>query len=120
MKFPFMLRKLGFLFIGLIMGAALVLGWQGYTQAQVPVNLQADINNLRSQVNLLRSQVVQMRQQRGYSSAPAPSLPSSRRARSPELSDQELLDRLAVLAIEAKDRLNALEARVGRIEGQLR
>lgn len=120
MKFPFMLRKLGFLFIGLMMAAALVLGWQGRTQAQQNVNLQADINNLRSQVNLLRSQVVQMRQQGGYSSAPAPSLPPSRRTRPPELTDQQMLDRLAVLAIEAKDHLNALEARVSRIESRLR
>ncbi len=120
MKLPSLFRRLGLLFAGLITIAALVFGWQGRTQAQVNVNLQADMNNLRSQVNLLRSQVVQLRQQRGYSSAPAPSLPPSRRTRSPELTDQQMLDQLATLAIEAKDRLNALEARVTRLESRLR
>ncbi len=120
MKLPLLLRRLGLLFVGLVTVAALLLGWQASTPAQLGVNLQADINDLRSQVSVLRSEVSQLRQQRGYSSAPAPSLPPSRRARSPELSDQQMLDRLATLAIEAKDRLNALEARVGRIESRLR
>lgn len=117
MKLPLMLSRLGLLLVGLVIVAALLLGWQGRTQAQVTVNLQADINDLRSQVTQLRSEVIQLRQ-RGYASAPAPSLPSSRRTRSPELSDQQMLDRLAILAIEAKDRLNALEARVGRLENR--
>jgi uncharacterized protein YceH (UPF0502 family) len=119
MKLPLMLRRLGLLLVGLVTIAALLVGWQGRSQAQVTVNLQADINDLRSQVSQLRSEVTQLRQ-RGYFSTPASSLPSSRRARSPELSDQQMLDRLATLAIEAKDRLNALEARVGRIESRLR
>lgn len=120
MKLPSLPRRLGLLFVGLITLVALLFGWQEHTQAQVTVNLQADINDLRSQVSQLRSEVIQLRQQRGYSAAPAPSLPSSRRTRSPELSDQQMLDRLAILAIEAKDRLNALEARVGRLESRLR
>jgi hypothetical protein len=114
------LKKLGLILIGIVTVVVLTVGWQGRAQAQVTVNLQADINDLRSQISILRSEVSQLHQQRGYSPAPVPSLPSTRRARSPELSDQQMLDRLAILAIEAKDRLNALEARVGRIESRLR
>jgi polyhydroxyalkanoate synthesis regulator phasin len=120
MKFPSLLRRWGLLFLGLLMIATLLFGWQAHTPAQITVNLQTDINNLRSQVSVLRSEVAQLRQQRGYASVPAPAPSSSRRSRSPELSDQQMLDRLATLAIEAKERLNALESRVGRIENRFR
>jgi outer membrane murein-binding lipoprotein Lpp len=90
----------------------------GRTSAQVPVNLQADVNNLRSQVSQLQSEVAQLRSQRGFSAPVAPSAPP--RARSPQLTDTQIVDRLAILAIEAKDRLNALESRVTKLENRVR
>ena len=111
--------------IGLVITTALlmVLLVQGRAPAQVSVNLQADVTDLRSQISQLRSEVAQLRSQRGIGTASTPAVPSSnapRRPRSPELSDQQIVDRLAILAIEAKDRLNALENRVARLEKQRR
>ncbi|MDX2242084.1 MAG: hypothetical protein NW224_15470 [Leptolyngbyaceae cyanobacterium bins.302] len=105
--------------IGLILATAIlsVLLIQGRSPAQVSVNLQADVTNLRSQVSQLRAEVAQLRAQRGGTRVPAaPAAP--RRARSPELTDDQIVDRLAILAIEAKDRLNALESRVAKLEGR--
>lgn len=103
---------------GLILAttALIVLMLQAHTRAQSTTNLQADIFDLRSQVSQLRSEVVQLRSSRGYSpSTPTPPA-ARRRARSPELTDAQIIDRLAILAIEAKDRLNALESRVSKLE----
>ncbi|MDX2229121.1 MAG: hypothetical protein NW220_05770 [Leptolyngbyaceae cyanobacterium bins.349] len=106
--------------IGLVLATVFltVFLFQGRTSAQVSVNLQADVNNLRSQVSQLQSEVAQLRAQRGIPSAPVPAAP--RRARSPELTDTQIVDRLAILAIEAKDRLNALESRVAKLENRVR
>ena len=78
--------------------------------AQSSVNLQADLFSLRSEVRQLRAEVAQLRGQRGFV-APPPS-----RSRSPQLNDGQIIDRLATLAIEAKDRLTALENRMTRLE----
>jgi hypothetical protein len=119
-KFPSVSPKFSLVFVSLLAIALFTVVWAPRTQAQMTINLQADINDLRSQIGALRSEVALLRQQRGYSPAPAPALPSTRRARSPELTDRQMLDRLAILAIEAKDRLNALEARVSKIESRVR
>jgi len=98
--------------IGLSLVALLLLVWQQQTPAQSPLNLQADIFELRNQVSQLRAEVAQLSQQGGNRwHPPAQSLP-----RSSSLTDRQMLDRLATLAIEAKDRLTALEARVSRLE----
>ncbi|MCL6436907.1 MAG: hypothetical protein K6T90_22420 [Leptolyngbyaceae cyanobacterium HOT.MB2.61] len=107
-----MLRRLGLILLAAIFG---FLVWQSRTPAQSVANLQADLYNLRVQVNQLQAQVAQLSQRnfsRSPSSSPAPRIPSG----SPYLSDRQMLDRLAILAIEAKDRLNALEQRVSRLE----
>lgn len=107
-----MLKRLGII---LTIAVLVVLALQSQVAAQATVNLQADVNRLRQQVYQLQSQVSQLRRATGTSSTP----PAPRRnQRSPELTDQEMIDRLATLAIEAKDRLNALEARVARLEGR--
>lgn len=111
-----MLKTLGIIFTTAIL---LVLLLQGRSSAQSSTNLQADIYDLRSQVSQLRAEVGQLRSQRGATpstSTPAP----SRRTRSPELSDAQIIDRLATLAIEAKDRLNSLERRVAGLEKRVR
>ena len=107
--------------LGIILTTALlmVLLLQGRSSAQSSLNVQADISALRSQVNQLRAEVSQLRSQRGLPpSTPTPA--PSRRVRSPELTDGQIIDRLATLAIEAKDRLNALESRVSGLEKRLR
>lgn len=98
---------------------AILLLWQSGTSAQATFNLQNDITQLRSQVQQLQSEVNQLR--RGNSSPlsnPTPSLP--RPTRPSTLSDRQMIDRLATLAIEAKDRLNALESRVSKLEARFK
>lgn len=107
------LRRAGLI---LIAAALTFLLLQGRTSAQSASNLQADIFQLRSQVNQLRTQVAQLSRQ---SPSTVRSAPSSKTPRSPtDPSDPQIIDRLAVLAIEAKDRLTALENRVAKLEKQ--
>ena len=110
-----MWRRVGLVLVGAILTFLLL---QGRTSAQSTANLQADLSDLRSQVSQLRSQVAQL--SRGGFTPSNPASPSRRSARSAELSDDQIVDRLAILAIEAKDRLNALEARVAKLERQPR
>lgn len=111
-----MLRTIGLILLGMLLSVLLL---QGRTQAQSPVNLQADLFNLRAEVSQLRSEVAQLRGQSGYGvTRPVPTAPT--RSRSPELSDRQIVDRLATLAIEAKERLRALENRVTQLENRLR
>ncbi len=106
-----MLRRIGLVLVAMWLT---VMVWQSRAAAQSFSNLQVDINNLRSQVAQLQQQVNQL--SHGYS-APRKSEPAPRNSTSSAyLTDRQMLDRLAVLAIEAKDRLNALEARVTRLE----
>lgn len=93
-------------------GLTLVV-WQTRTPAQSVVNLQADVNRLRQQVFQLQSQMGQLN---GRPTIAAPSGTVPRRTQGAQLSTPELLDRLAELAVEAKDRLNKLEARVTKLE----
>ena len=106
-----MLRRLGLVLITAILTFLLL---QGRTPAQSASNLQADIFELRSQVSQLRAQIAQLSRQ--SPSTPRPTSPS-RIPRSPtDPTDPQIIDRLAVLAIEAKDRLTALESRVSKLE----
>lgn len=105
-----MLRRLGLILVTALLTFLLL---QGRTSAQLASNLQADIFELRSQVNQLRSQVAQLTRQSPSSPRPTP----SRTPRSlTDPTDPQIIDRLATLAIEAKDRLNALEDRVAKLE----
>lgn len=96
----------------------ILLLWQNRTSAQATFNLQNDINQLRSQVQQLQSEVNQLR--RGNFPPPnlTPSIP--RPTRPSTLSDRQIIDRLATLAIEAKDQLNALESRLSKLEARFR
>lgn len=105
-----MFRRLGLILVTALLTFLLL---QERTAAQSASNLQADIFELRSQVNQLRAQVAQLSRQAPSSPRPSP----SRVPRSPsDPSDSQIIDRLAVLAIEAKERLNTLENRVSRLE----
>lgn len=110
-----MLKTIGLIITSTVLA---ILLFQGRSSAQTTVNLQADITSLRSQISQLRAEVAQLRSQRPASS-PLPSA-TPRRSRAPELTDDQIVDRLAILAIEAKDRLNALESRVAKLEGRIR
>jgi uncharacterized protein YceH (UPF0502 family) len=110
-----MLRRLG---IVLSIAVLLVLMLQTDTAAQSSANLQADIFDLRSQVSQLRAEVAQLRRLPGGSQIPRDPV-SQRIPRSPTPTDSQIVDRLAILAIEAKDRLNALETRVSRLEKRI-
>jgi len=103
-----MVQKIGLVLLTLL----LLVVWVSHTPAQSISNLQTDIYDLRMQVSQLQTQVAQLSRQ-----------PSSSLRRSPPVTptrinpkDSQMIDRLAILAIEAKDRLTALEARVSRLE----
>lgn len=103
-----------------IFAIVLILMLQGRVSAQPSYNLQSDIYALRTEVNQLRAQVAQLSARQGAGTAPPRQLAPTTRARSPELSDQQMLDRLAILAIEAKDRLSALESRMAALENRVK
>jgi uncharacterized protein YceH (UPF0502 family) len=111
-----MLRRVG---LALVAAILVMLMVQSRAPAQSISNLQADLFNLRSQVSQLRAQVNQLSRQ---NPSQIPSGPTSRGV--PRLSsdptDRQMLDRLAILAIEAKDRLNSLEERVSRLEQRIK
>ena len=89
---------------------------QTRSPAQSVSNLQADIFSLRSEVSQLRSQISQLGGGRlgGVTSQPVPN--QTRILAGERLTDREIVDRLATLAIEAKERLKSLEARVSKLE----
>jgi len=107
-----MTRRIWLAMIGAILAFVLM---QSTTLAQSTINLQADINSLRSQVSQLRAEVAALSRQQGRSPVPAAPARSKPGA---ELSDRQLIDRLAILAIEAKDRMNGLETRIQRLESK--
>ena len=112
-----MLRRFGLVLVTAILVMLMV---QSRAPAQSISNLQADLFNLRSQVSQLRAQVNQLSRQN------SPQLPSSGTTSrgtlrlSSDPTDRQMLDRLAILAIEAKDRLNSLEERVSRLEQRIK
>ena len=88
---------------------------QTRSPAQSVSNLQSDLFALRSEVSQLRSQLAQLGAGRsGYSQQPVPS--QTRTIGGEKLSDSQIVDRLATLAIEAKERLKSLETRVSKLE----
>lgn len=112
-----MLKRIGMWLTMGFLATLLVFNWQARTAAQSTANLQADLYRLQSQVAQLQAQVAQLSGRAGYSTAPSPA-PNRQTRINP--ADREIVDRLATLAIEAKDRLSALETRVGRLEQRLR
>ncbi len=77
--------------------------------------LELDFRNLELQINQLESQLNQNR--RGVSPrTPATSTPNNRGRNQPQLSREQMFDRLATLVIELKQQVNQLEARVSKLE----
>lgn len=110
-----MVRRFGLVLIAVVL--ALLLLQRG-TAAQSVSNLQADLFELRSQVSQLRAQVAQLR---GQSPSGTRTPTPGKIPRSPtDPSDPQIIERLATLAIEAKERLTALESRVAKLETRSR
>ncbi len=80
--------------------------------------LEVDISGLESRLNRLEAQISQITRT-PYPGAPAspPPLRNPRRNQ-PQLSREEMFDRLATLVIETKDQVNKLQARVAKLEAQ--
>ena len=77
-------------------------------------NLQSDISRIESRLNLLEAQVSQLtRGQAPVSTVPAPTN-SGRKL--PQLSREQMFDRLATLVIETKNQVNKLQVRVSKLE----
>lgn len=113
--------------VALGLTAILLIGGSG---AQASINdssrisrLESEIFTLRSQLNRLESEVSQLRRSErspATISVPdtiAPDTPSTRSPNDPTLAEQ--FDNLAILAIELKDRINAIEERLSEIEAQI-
>lgn len=80
--------------------------------------LEVDINGLESRLNRLEAQISQITRT-PYPGAPAsPSPPRNTRRSQPQLSREQMFDRLATLVIETKDQVNKLQARVAKLEAQ--
>ena len=93
-----------------------IISWYGLNSAALSqpsrvVNLEADISRIESRLNRLEAQISQI--SRGQTPAPAP-INSGRKQ--PQLSREKMFDNLATLAIETKDQVNKLQARVSKLE----
>ena len=108
----------------LIVGVLALLCWcwvVGISQAQVgDIRLESRVRNLESEMSRMRSQLTQLAAQLSGSQRAAPPLPSNASSPLLELSLEEQFDNLATLAIELKQQLRALEARVDQLEGSPR
>jgi len=80
--------------------------------------LEVDVNGLESRLNRLEAQISQITRI-PYPGAPASPPPArNTRRNQPQLSREEMFDRLATLVIETKDQVNKLQARVAKLEAQ--
>jgi uncharacterized protein YceH (UPF0502 family) len=73
--------------------------------------LESDLFGLKQQVNQLEA-----RSRRANSPNTAPSTPPASASNRPQYSSDPMFDRLATLVIELKERLNAVEARLSKLE----
>ncbi len=98
------------------------ISWYGlnsaaFSQPSRLTNLDADVSRLESRLNRLEAQISQI--SRGQVSSaiasPAPSPINSER-KPPQLSRDQMFDRLATLVVETKDQVNKLQARVSKLE----
>ncbi len=98
------------------------ISWYGFhnaafsQQSQV-TNLEADFSRLESRLNRVEAQLSQISrgQVLGAPVSPAPASINSGR-KPPQLSREEMFDRLATLVIETKDQVNKLQVRVSKLE----
>lgn len=103
----------------------IIIAWGGLVpdiassqQVQSRLNaLQSDFYRLESRFNRLEAQLDRLPQFESSGSPAAPSPPPINSERNqPELSREQMFDRLATLVIELKQQVNELEARVSKLE----
>jgi len=100
--------------------SAIVVATPGNAVDPSILRLESEVFQLRNQVNQLQSQVRQV--QRRVSDSPPPPVDRDPNTRAPDpnaIPPDVMLDRLAILAIEHKDRMDRLEARLEAIEARL-
>lgn len=105
----------------LVICLILLLPLQSCVSAQAQGSLESRISRLESEIFGLKAQVTQLQSQttRRSGTGRQPSAPgTSASAAIPKPSADPMFDRLATLAIELKERLNAVEARLNRLEAQ--
>lgn len=105
--------------IGFCLTLLLFLSVRGGQPVQAQIGLESRIARLESELFSLRSQVTQLQARLG-SGARVPesrSLPPIQRS-APVTPSGDMFDRLATLVIELKDRMNQVEARLSRLDGQ--
>jgi BMFP domain-containing protein YqiC len=108
-----MTRKLLLLCLTTIL---VIISWYGLNSAafsqQSQFNLQADISRIESRLNRLEAQISQI-SRRQTPTSPSPSISGRKQ---PQLSREQMFDNLATLAVETKDQVNKLQARVSKLE----
>ncbi|WP_009633207.1 valyl-tRNA synthetase [Synechocystis sp. PCC 7509] len=97
-----------------------IISWYGLNSAAFSqssqFNVQADISRIESRLNRLEAQISQI--SRGQT--PVSPSPSNSGRKQPQLSREQMFDNLATLAIETKDQVNKLQARVSKLEKLLK
>lgn len=79
-------------------------------------NVEVDLNRLESRLNRIESQLDQLRGVRSPRRPSAPSPENRSPNQTPQLSREQMFDRLATLVIELKQQVNKLETRVSKLE----
>lgn len=80
-------------------------------------NLEISVSSLRAQINRLESQMSQQGRPASRANRSAPAVePKLNR---PVYSADPMVDRLATLVIELKERMNEVEARLSKLESQV-
>jgi cell division protein FtsB len=121
-----MIKKIGIICLALFLAFAilprLTLAQSSFLESRI-ARLEAENFQLRSQVNRIESQVAQLTgqalPQRPSPNRATPQIPSRTNRRQVPPSNQ-MFDRLATLAIELKERVQALEAQVAELKKQRR
>jgi hypothetical protein len=104
----------------MIICLSLLLLLQGCAPVQAQGSLESRVSRLESEIFGLRSQVNQLQSQltgRGRGNSPSIPPATSGSVSSKPFNDP-MFDRLATLVIELKERLNAVESRLAKLEGK--
>lgn len=101
--------------LGIVTAIALIL-WQSHLPVQAQVSPDSRINRIETELVGIRIQLNQLAASR---STPGVSVPTPSPSRNPQRTNPPSnanYDRLATLVIELKERVNALEAKVAKLE----
>ena len=120
-----LLKKITLICIALLLG---IVAWGGLIpeialsqQQQSRLNaVEIDINRIETRLNRIESQISQVGR---FGSSrppvdPPPQPPNNSGRNQPQLSREQMFDRLATLVIELREQIKELEARVSKLEPQ--